>query len=633
MGVVQNSAMINQTAMHPNRTTQFFVVAIAAPLATLLAAIVAYYFYAHEDKRLLIAPMIGGLEACTFWKLDTIRKFPNHQFTKLCAREASSASELIEATLNTISENRGTVGNYKLGYTLNVPLFMLFHVNGSSIQINQEAVQRVAQAINNVDRPVILYLFQNHFGVNSPAEKLLAQNPDNLLHTRLGPLKTDRYYSVNIYPWTFTNTDNDITRYREQAFNALLDEVCKLPARAIKRVEGVTMLGELHHMFPNFEAGMGYSGDYLISDYSQHSVLGFRRFLAIRSKDIAALNLELNSQYSSFAEVDPPSKDIRKEPLKQYSEHIDAFAHGTLPISGWVAKPPSQGGKVPVQDWIQIFDNGVLSARVPVAYGRQDVLAALPELGTADVGWEYSYNYKNQPRGLHQISIFLERGDAPLVHLTTRQISLMERSQVTPQKLPMRELPRLLPVDSSVKFHTDHPVDMGSYYYNPLVELWHEFRKSQVSNYLDHFGKIAKSKCLKPELIYSHQILPFVNPGWDENKYAVGRDLAVPANLRLGISLYGEASYGTSFFDWYRDTQRSAYGVTEFHPLKAMDATILNSVLEKHYLNGAKFVSFFAESYGLTEDPTNQPNPFSFAKNNKNAGSDVLFESTREVLK
>jgi hypothetical protein len=44
-------------------------------------------------------------------------------------------------------------------------------------------------------------------------------------------------------------------------------------------------------------------------------------------------------------------------------------------------------------------------------------------------------------------------------------------------------------------------------------------------------------------------------------------------------------------------------------------------------------VSFFAEGFGLEEDPTNQPNLFSFARNNKNAGSDVLFESIRETLK
>ena len=40
------------------------------------------------------------------------------------------------------------------------------------------------------------------------------------------------------------------------------------------------MLGELHHLFPNFQAGMGFGDKYLVSDYSPASVEGFRAFLA-----------------------------------------------------------------------------------------------------------------------------------------------------------------------------------------------------------------------------------------------------------------------------------------------------------------------------------------------------------------
>ena len=154
-----------------------------------------------------------------------------------------------------------------------------------------------------------------------------------------------------------------------------------------------------------------------------------------------------------------------------------------------------------------------------------------------------------------------------------------------------------------------------------------------MANYLDHFGKLAKSKCLKPELIYSHQILPFVNPGWDENKYAVGRDLAVPVDLQLGISLYGEASYGTSFFDWFKNTQREHYGITEFHPLRAMQRAELEEVLQHHYRNNAQFLSFFAEVAGLNEFPNHKPYIFSFDPNNKETGSDILYQSVREILK
>jgi hypothetical protein len=163
--------------------------------------------------------------------------------------------------------------------------------------------------------------------------------------------------------------------------------------------------------------------------------------------------------------------------------------------------------------------------------------------------------------------------------------------------------------------------------------LWHEFRKQQVSQYLAHFGSIAQNKCINPKLIYSHQILPFVNPSWDENKFAVGRDLAVPPTMRLGISLYGESSYGTSFFDWFKGTLRTHYGVTEFHPLRAMKSAELESVLRQHYANNAQFVSFFAEVAGLNEYPGHKPYLFSFDPNNKETGSDVLYESVKEILK
>ena len=103
--------------------------------------------------------------------------------------------------------------------------------------------------------------------------------------------------------------------------------------------------------------------------------------------------------------------------------------------------------------------------------------------------------------------------------------------------------------------------------------------------------------------------------------------------MRLGVSLYGEASYGTSFFDWFKGTRRSSYGVTEFHPLKAMNTKALDMVLNQHFQNNAQFLSFFIEGVGLDEDPTSKPNLFSFDLKNKNAGSDVLYQSVREILK
>ena len=600
-----------------------------AVMALVIAGLV--YGYSATRKRLLIAPMIGGLHPCTFMHREMQKENPDFQYSKLCAKDAASPSKLVETTLNSISDRRLDLGNFKLGYTLNVPLLRLFEVKGEQIVLNQEILQRVVATVANVDRPVILYLFADHFGVDSPVENQLAKDPNNLLQTRRGVMQKDRYYSFDIFPWSFVDTGNSITKLRETAFNAVLDEICKLPWHVRRRVEGVTMLGELHHMFPNFESGMGYSGEYLVSDYSPFSVDGFRQFLKSKYTTVADLNMFLNWNYQSFDDIFPPSKNIASEPLKHYLEHIDSFASGILPISGWVAPPPPGTSVEP--DWIHIYDNGGFIARVPVRFGRQDVLATHPEFGTADVGWEYKLDFARQPRGMHEIAIFLERGNKPLVHLTTREVSIMGRSQEPPAKLATKPLPKSVKVATDVVFVLDHPKPLSAYYYNPLVVLWHDFRKTQITHYLNHFGNIAKSKCINPDLIYSHQILPFVNPGWDENKFSVGLDLGVPSSVRLGISLYGEASYGTSFFEWFADTGRQSYGVTEFHPLRAMDAPTLNRVFDQHYQNNARFLSFFVDSAGLDENSKDSLNVFSFTPHNQNAGSSVLYQSIREILK
>ena len=586
--------------------------------------------YFAKRRQLLIAPMIGGLHPCTFLHREMQKTNLGLQYSKLCAVDAASPSTLIKTTLDRISDRWFDWGDFKLGYTLNVPLLRLFDVKGDAFVLNQELLQRVVATVAHVDRPVILYLFSDHFGVDSPVENQLAKDPNNFLQTRNGVMQKDRYYSFDIFPWSFVDKGNGITKLRETAFNAVLDEVCKLPWHVRNRIEGVTMLGELHHMFPNFESGMGYSGEYLISDYSPRSIDGFRKYLAGQYTSLSDLNLYLGWNYRSFDEIFPPSKNINKEPLKHYLEHIDSFADGSLPISGWVGKGVAASTE---KDWIQIYDNGEFAGRVPVAFGRQDVLAAHPEFGTADVGWEFKLDYAHKPRGVHQISIYLERANQPLTLLTTRAIALMERSQAAPVVLPLKSLPKSVPVDPSVQFVIDHPAPLSAYYYNPLVPLWHDFRRTQIADYLDHFGTVAKGKCLAPEQIYSHQILPFVNPGWDENKFSVGFDLGVPANVRLGVSLYGEASYGTSFFDWFAGTGRRAYGVTEFHPLKPMDAPALNRVFEQHYQNNARFVSFFTDSAGLDENSKDSLNVFSFTPHNLNAGSNVLYQSVREILK
>lgn len=576
---------------------------------------------------LLLAPMMG-LDACLFAdRPEEAARSP--AIARECQGAQASAAPIIESTLRALGERRTSRdGTLEMGYTLNLPLLKFLTLQQGQWTVDQEAVGRAVRSVRDADRPVVLYLFSTHFGSAAPAEAALAQDADNLLQTPEGPLGKDRYYQTDIYPWSFVRLDNGITRARESVVRALLQGVCGLPQAARERVRGVTLLGELHQMFPRFEDGMGFSGPYVTTDYSAASVQGFRQFLRQRFGTVERLNAQLGAGFRSFDELAPPSRDIRSQPLRHYWEHIDAYAAGTLPVMGWLHAPGRGAADAP---WVRVYLDGSLAGRVQARFGRQDVLAARPEFKTADLGWRFDLAYAGLPPGMHRLDIYMEEGGL-LARLDTRHIAIMDRAQTAPQALPSRPLPVAAPVPPGVEFHVDAPAELSSYYFNPLVPLWNAFRARQVRDYLDHFRAVVAGSCVPPERIYSHQILPFVNPGWDVSKFAVEQDLDVPARLGLGVSLYGEASYGASFFDWLRHSGRDFYGVTEFHPLRAMSPDQLKAVLRRHAEHGARFLSFFAEAQGSGPWCEGVSNVMSFDAANPHHGSAPLRAAVQAMM-
>lgn len=569
---------------------------------------------------MLLAPMIGAIEPC-------IRAADNtgDALTASCVGPKGSAAALLESTLRALEPAVGTA-TYPLGYTLPVPLLGLFQAGTDGWSIDQGQVERLARTVRDSPRPLILYLFSTHFAAEVPIEAELARDPANLAATRDGPLPPDRYYGAPLYNWSFARTDNALTRRREQAATAVLDAVCRLDAPVRARIQGVTLLGELHHLFPDFQAGMGFDGPYRVSDYSATSVTDFRTFLRARFADIAALNRALDSDYRSFDEVQPPARDIRSEPLTRYTEHIDAFAHGTLPISGWLHAENTG------PHWVRIYRDGALVSRTRVGLSRQDVLAAKPEFGTAEVGWRWDMDFRRLPAGLHRIDVLLERADGAPVHLGTREIAIMDKRQSTPVLAPQIALAAHRPVPAGLQFHIDQPHALAAYYYNPLAPLWHTFRGQQVVNYLKHFDALVARSCLANTPRYTHQIMPFANPSWDANKFAIDASLQADTGMRLGISLYGEATDGNSFFEWQARQRHRAYGITEFHPLRPLPPSAMQTLLARHAAQGAQFLSFFLEPRwnGALVERTH--NIFSFDPDNPRFGSDQLYRSVQQVL-
>ena len=603
---------------------------------------------ATRGQPLLLAPMINVIQGC-IEKPDALASgrtpaaLPG-PIVQACQRDGGSAAALIESTLQRVGPQRSPDGHYELGYTLQVPLLQLFKAakpandplnSDGAWVIDQDAVTRIVRTLADDPRPAIVYLFSTHFGIGAPIEAALAADPANLAVTARGRLEKDRYYGIDIYPWTIAGTDNDIARRRLQAVDAVVGAICRLPSSARDRIRAVTLLGEVHQLFPDFEAGMGFVPPYLVSDYSAASVQAFRGFLRQRFGRIAALNAFLEQSadvaYQTFDDVDPPSRDIRTDRLQRFVEHIDSFAHGTLPIAGWAA-PTADGSP----RRLQLLIDGEPLAEVKAQLGRQDVLAARPEIGRADVGWRYDLDFRSLPVGVHRVDLLLlppAGTNALPLHVGTRHISVMGRDQKTPSELPMKAvLPAHTVGPLPADFWIDLPADRTAYWFNPLVPLWHAFRNDQVVRYLDRFDRRVADSCLWDTPRYVHQILPFTNPGWDANKFAVDASLHPAGGTQLGISLYGEAARGEGLFPLLDRWQTHRYGVTEFHPLQAVPPEQLQTVLQRHRAHGAEFVSFFLEPYAGSEAIASPKNPFSFDPANPRFGSDRLFRSVQTLL-
>ena len=590
------------------------------------------------QRPLLLAPMIGVIEPCILPAASTQQPA---SLQKQCNPAEGSAAALVESTLKELAPHAKTLENWELGYTLPVPLLQLFQEQNGAWQIDAARVNQLARTVRDSERPVVVYLFATHFASHAPLEQTLAADPRNLAQTREGPMPAGTYYGEPVYYWNIADREAPVNLRRRQAAAAMVNALCALEPQHRSKIRAVTLLGEVHHYFPDFEQGMGFGSPYRVTDYSPASRAGFRDFLRTRFNTLEALNQAVGGHYAAWDAIDPPSKDIRTEPLAHFNEHIDSYAQGVLPVSGWAFRAHRAPGS---HAQVLVYRNGELAGRAPIHLSRQDVLQAKPKFGDANTGWRVDLDFRSWPTGLHRLDLYLQEDMEPLVSLGSRQIAVMDRQQTTPLEQPLRgPLPAAVPPPAAAPWqvHIDSPTPLSSYYYNPLVPLWHAFRAQQVAQYIQAFGEaVVQPSCLRDTPTYTHQIVPFANPGWDAQKFAVEASLAGLKGIRMGVSLYGEASYGDSFGSWYAQRQRlhttrtgpQPYGVTEFHPLKAMDASEWRKTLQTHERRGAAFLSFFMEPRWEGQRVERGHNIFSIDPQNRQFSSDALYRAAQQTL-
>ena len=444
---------------------------LALALALLAALALASTWLWREGRRpLLLTPAIGMLSDCL--AMEPPRK---GELEAACTGPQGSAAERIEDALRQIdAPQRSPDGHFEMGYTLLVPLLNLFERDASGAwAIDRTATARIARTVQDVPRPMVLYLFSTHFSERAPIEPELAGDPANIAHTQHGALPVDSFMGEAMYPWSIVRTDNSITQRREQAIAAVLEPLCTLPDEARRRIVGVNLLGEVHHLYPSFESGMGADSDYIISDYSQASVENFRRWLQQRFGTLDALHAYIGgSPFASWDAVQPPARNILRERLEHFRQYLDDAAAGTLAISGWAHDASLRAGQFP---WVRVYVDGVLHARVRASAERHDVAEALPDVGNR-VGWRHDLHFASLQRGRHRIDVMQEGGDGHLYHMGARFITITGQSQDTVPDIPMqRALPKTLPPGAHIRHSWDTPRDGRAVPHNPLAALWHEF--------------------------------------------------------------------------------------------------------------------------------------------------------------
>jgi hypothetical protein len=584
---------------------------------------------------LLLAPMIDQTEPChTRAPLP-----PEHDidpaFTQ-CTSEQGSAAAVIESTLAQLGPRLSPNSRYELGYTLNVPLLKFWVQRDGQWVLDRPAIARMVKTIEQSDRRLILYFFSTHFSSSAPIEPVLAADPANVAVTQNGPLGMGKHFGMGVYPWSVARTDNSLTRARTDVIQAFIDAVCQHPSPDVqRRIEGITLLGEVHHLFPDFEAGMGFDGPYLITDYSPRSLQQFQTYLRKRFGSTTALNQALGgASFTDFLAVTPPAKDIRRDPLQHYWEHIDAYAAGSLPVAGWVAPDQRLTG------WVNIYVNGRSHARVRAGLGRQDVKEQLPHLPNANVGWRHDLDFRTFQPGIYEVTTLAETHEGQPILLGSRNISVMDRDQSTPKRIASQDLPAHARM-SNLQASMDLPAPDMAFFYNPLAAMWRDFREQQVVNYLQFMAQPLRHSCLSDTPRYIHQLFPYPNPSWDAAKFAVSQSLTQKSDLRLGISLYGESSYGQSFFDWKhrvwppgKAPHPKIYGITEFHPLRGMEPVELRNVFDRHRQEGAQFLSFFLEGRGPVNRPYNiqEPTIPLVGEANTQNGSNQIYRSIQNIM-
>jgi len=539
-----------------------------------------------QRAPMVIAPTVEGMYLCDEAVADTRIKGIDAAYA-LCAQRKRSGAAAISRLLDTL-EPGGAKGSVQVGYTATLQLLALYKQAPKGWVIDTAKVDRFLDVISNVKRPVVLYFAADHFDSVNPLADALIRDERNLMQLRNGkPLLLD-YFGYRIIPYTLsTDPAIPVNKYRFEALDYLAKRITALPKAVQSRIVAYTLAGELHHLFPNFESGMGAYQDIHVTDYSAASVADFRKWLQAKYETVDNFNKLHGFAYTSFDEAPAPAKDIRKEKLASFAEHYDAYADGTLPIAGWLWDPQQ------AIERLELHINGKLAG--PIAYGlnRLDVYRAEESITTPNTGYRVDFDYSALAPGRHLAQVVAHARGGTRHKLGEVEFAIVPRDQSRVNAVRFSSLKGLQDAKHlpGVRTWLDMPRPLQDVYYNPLARDWNQYRESQVYRFLKVFYERALKGGLPAEKLYSHQIVPRVNSSWNPQLFAADQSLDGSAPWKQGLNMYGGSTDSAWMRSFIARNKISDYGAPEFNPQQWKRDGAYLAAMQSHYNAGARFIS------------------------------------------
>lgn len=553
----------------------------------------------------VIAPMVEAFGYCPLG----LNSANEGDAISLCEHQKNLGVDYLKAALDDM-EPGGANGKVVLGYTVGVNLMNLPPSSGL------DPMTRLTQALKTIKRPLVLYLMANQFA-HPPSTKEFKATSFAKFADQTVP--NEHYFEGGINPFTLDmNPALDVNRVRFGALQQVGKWYAGLPESSRKRIHAITLAGELHHFFPGFSTGMGRFDDIRVTDYGPGSVKAFQDWLRGRYGNIAAVNKKLQSSYASFNLVLPPSRDIRKEKLNSIDQHFDGYAHGLLPIEGWLAN-------LPTGHTIKVYLNGRLLGAAEYGLNRQDVYEAVAAIPSAQVGFRYWLDHSALERGTYTVQVLVE--GAKTFEIARRTITIMGSSQAAVAKSFTNTLSTAQP-PAGFQFSIDHPKNLQSYFFNPLAREWSSFRSGQVTLAYQNWVDRAVASGLPGDKLFSHQIAPATIGSWNPLLFGADESLQGSHNYKKGINAYG-GSASVSLLKRHYLHEGEAFGVPEFHTQAWKDPEAAYKVLQDFQAGGASFVSpyFISMKPAKIRGNGNAHDKFRIAPENSAYGSDYLYRA------